>query len=129
MPAFHTHAPIHSSTLRAITNTQKLADYTRPIGVIRESIDKAYGFNGDNYYVTILCCQTFAFGSMKLTFEQAKSAYEAILFFNIDVTNWDFDSAKKSLKESRKNKLTGDALMFFFGESFKKFNRSLSLNI
>ena len=47
MPAFFTHTPTHSSTVRASINAQKLVDYKKPIGVIGDSIDKAYGFNGD----------------------------------------------------------------------------------
>ena len=125
MPAFHTHTPKHSSTVRAITNAQKLANYKKPIGVIGDSIDKAYGFNGDTYYVEVGIFPTLAFGTMKMTFEQAKASYDAILFYNVDVMKWNFDSAKKALKDARKNKLSGDALMFFFGNVFKEFNCSL----
>lgn len=125
MPAFFTHTPIHSSTLRASINAQKLTDYKKPIGVIGNSLDKAYGFNGDSYYVEIGVFPALAFGTMKMDFEQAKAAYNAILFFDIDPMKWDFDAAKKALKQSRKNKLSGDALMFFFGDSFKEFNCSL----
>jgi len=125
MPAFFTHTPTHSSTSRAYINAQKLTDYNKPIGIIGDSLDKAYGFDGDSYYVTLGCFPTLAFGKMFMTFDQAKCAYDAILFFNIDVMKWDFDSAKKALKEARKNKLSGDALMFFFGNLFKDFKCSL----
>ena len=125
MPSFYTHTPKHSSTVRTITNAQKLADYKKPIGIIGDSLDKAYGFNGDTYYVEVGLFPTLAFGTMKMTFEQAKAAYNAILFFNVDVMKWDFDAAKKALKEARKNKFTGDKLMFFFGNVFKDFNCSL----
>ena len=125
MPAFFTHTPIHSSTVRASINAQKLMDYKKPIGVIAESLDKAYGFDGDKYYLTVGCLPTYAFGTMKMDFDQAKSAYEAILFFNIEPMNWDFNKAKEALKSARKNKLTGDKLMFFFGNLFREFNCSL----
>lgn len=125
MPAFFTHTPIHSSTLRASINAQKLIDYKKPIGVIGNSLDKSYGFNGDSYYVEIGVFPALAFGNMKMDFEQAEAAYNAILFFDIDPMKWDFDAAKKALKQSRKNNLIGDALMFFFGDAFKEFNCSL----
>lgn len=121
MPAFFTHAPIHSSTVRAYANAQKLVDYKKPIGVIADSVNKAYGFNGDTYYVEVGCFAHLAFGTMRMTFEQAKAAYEAILFFDIDPVKWNYDSAKQALKDARKNKLTGDALMFFFGNVFKEY--------
>jgi len=125
MPAFFTHTPTHSSTVRASINAQKLVDYKKPIGVIGDSLDKAYGFNGDSYYVEVGVFPTLAFGTMKMTFEQAKASYDAILFFDINPMKWNFDSAKKALKQARKNKLSGDALMFFFGNTFKEFNCSL----
>lgn len=125
MPAFYKNIPSDSFKVRAYINAQKLINYKKPIGVIGDSIDKAYGFDGDSYYVEIGCFPILAFGTMKMTFEQAKAAYDAILFFNVDVMKWDFDSAKKALKDARKNKFTGDKLMFFFGNLFKEFNCSL----
>jgi len=125
MPQFYTHTPKSSSTLRNQINLDKLFNFKKPIGLISYSIDKSYGFNGETYYVEIGLFPILAFGTMKMSFDQAKQAYEAILFFDIDTLKWDFDLAKKVLKEARKNKFSGDELMFFFGESFNKFNCSL----
>ena len=125
MPAFFTHTPTHSSTVRASINADKLTNYKKPVGVIGEDVDKSYGFNGDTYYVEVGVFPILAFGRMEMTFEQSKSAYDAISLFDIDTFKWDFNRAKKALKEARKNKLTGDELMFFFGDVFKEFNCSL----
>lgn len=109
-----------------ITKTTKLADYSKPIGVIGEiTIDGnyiTYGYDGESYYVGFGVLETLAFGRMEMTFDQAKSAFNAIEFYSLDVNKWDFNSAKKALKQARKNKLSGDALMFFFGNLFKEFN-------
>lgn len=129
MPAFFTHTPVSSSTMRNSINAQKLADYNKPIGLIGETIIDGnyitYGYDGESYYVGFGILETYAFGRMKMTFEQAKSAFNAIEFYSLDINKWDFNSAKKALKEARKNKLSGDALMFFFGNLFKEFNCSL----
>lgn len=128
MPAFFTHTPKHSSTVRAAINAQKLANYRKPIGIIGEiTINGSYinyGYDGESYYVGFGVLETLAFGRMEMTFEQAKSAFNAIEFYSLDINKWDFNSAKKALKEARKNKLSGDALMFFFGDLFKEFNCS-----
>ena len=128
MPAFFTHTPHSSSTMRESLAAQKLVNYKKPIGLIGETIINknyiTYGYDGESYYVGIGFSETLAFGRMKMTFEQAKSAFYAIDFYSIDINKWDFNSAKKALKEARKNKLSGDKLMFFFGDSFKEFNCS-----
>lgn len=93
----------------------------KPIGLISKTMDKSYGFNGSSYYVTIGVADILAFGTMKMTFEQAKCAYEAILFFNIDVYKWNYKQAKETLKNARKTKLIGDDLMFYFGKAFKAY--------
>jgi len=125
MPEFFTHTPVHSSTMRAYINAEKLINYKKPIGLIGEKLDKSYGFDGDTYYVSVGCLPTYAFGTMKMDFEQAKAAYDAILFFDIEPMKWDFNKAKDALKSARKNKFTGDRLMFFFGNLFREFNCSL----
>jgi len=129
MPAFFTHTPTHSSIVRASINAQKLANYSKPIGLIGEKVIDgnyiSYGYDGESYYVGFGVLETLAFGRMEMTFDQAKSAFNAIEFYSLDINKWDFNSAKKALKQARKNKLSGDALMFFFGNLFKEFNRSL----
>ena len=129
MPAFYTHTPTHSSTMRESINDQKLANYSKPIGLIGEKVINGnyvtYGYDGDSYYVGFGVLETLAFGRMEMTFDQAKSAFNAIEFYSLDIKKWDFNCAKKALREARKNKLSGDALMFFFGDLFKEFNYSL----
>lgn len=129
MPAFFTHTPVSSSTMRDSINSQKLANYNKPIGLISETVIGGnyitYGYDGESYYVGFGVLETLAFGRMEMTFDQAKSAFNAIEFYSLDINKWDFNSAKKALKQARKNKLSGDALMFFFGNLFKEFNCSL----
>lgn len=101
----------------------------KPIGVIGEIVIEGnyinYGYDGESYYVGFGVFEILAFGRMKMTFEQAKSAFNAIEFYSLDINKWDFKAAKKALMEARKNKLSGDALMFFFGNLFKEFNCSV----
>lgn len=110
-------------------DVQKIDNYNKPIGLIGETLIDGnyitYGYDGESYYVGLGVFETLAFGRMKMTFEQAKSAYNAIDFYSLDINKWDFKAAKKALRQARKNKLSGDALMFFFGDLFKEFNCSM----
>lgn len=99
-----------------------IENYKRPIGDIGRTSRVAYGYDGDKYWVEIGLWGELAFGRMEMTFEQAKAAYDAVLFSDVDVLHWDFDAARKALKAARKSKLTGDDLMFFFSEQFENFN-------
>ena len=132
MPSFSKNIPVSCSTLRGSINAQKLANYSKPIGLIAEKTIKgnyiSYSYDGSSYYVSFGIMQTLAFGRMEMDFEQAKAAFDAINFYSIDVNIWDFKLAKKALKEARKNKLTGDPLMFFFGHLFNNFNCSVTMN-
>lgn len=117
------------ATLKNLEQTKKLIDYNKPIGLIGDKVIEGnsvtYGYDGDTYYVGFGILETLAFGRMKMTFDQAKAAFNAIEFYSLDINKWDFNCAKKALKQARKNKLSGDSLMFFFGDLFKEFNCSL----
>ena len=115
---FAIHAPSCSSTVRAQINKAKSARQVLPVGPIAESNGCAYGYDGESYYVEVGYFGHLAFGRMKMTMEQAKAAYEAILFFELDVVKWDWDGARSVLRSARKSKLSGDDLMFFFGDAF-----------
>ena len=110
---------VTSQAMRDTLNSLELINYDKPVGVIGKSSDVQYGFDGETYFVSIGILEYLAFGRMKITFQQAKAVYDAILFFDIDVDNWNFDLAKKVLKDARKLSLSDDDLMFFFGESLK----------
>ena len=111
MPAFFTHTPVSSST-----------------GLIGETLIDGnlitYGYDGESYYVSLGVYEILAFGRMKMTFNQAKAAFDAIEFYSIDINKWNFQGAKKALRDARKEKLSGDELMFFFGDLFKEFDCS-----
>ena len=110
-----------------MTNKNELNTYDKPVGIIGEhnkgkSVVE-YGYDGKTYYLAFGFFGTLAFGRMQMTLEQAKQAFNAIKFHDIevDIDKWGFKEAKQALKEARKNKLTGDKLMFHFGRVFKKF--------
>ena len=121
MPAFYTHTPVAPSTLRSRINSNNILSNKKPIGVIAEKIDSAWGYDGDKYYVEVGVWPALAFGTMKMTLEQAKAAYEAISFIDLDVTLWNYNEAKSILRKARKSKHQGDQLMFFFVDEFRKF--------
>ena len=126
MPMFYSSAPKAPSTLRKELNEAKLFKYAKPVGAIGECIINKkpieYGYDGDSYYLCFGFFGTLAFGRMKMTFNQAKAAYDAIVWGQINIDKWDYDQAKKALKEARKTKKQGDDLMFFFLKVFRIFN-------
>ena len=126
MPMFNSGSPKAPSTLRKELNEAKLFKYAKPVGAIGECIINKnpieYGYDGDSYYLCFGFFGTLAFGRMKMTFNQAKAAYDAIVWGQINIDKWDYDQAKKALKEARKTKKQGDDLMFFFLKVFRIFN-------
>jgi len=123
---FNSGSPKAPSTLRKELNEAKLFKYAKPVGAIGECIINKkpieYGYDGDSYYLCFGFFGTLAFGRMKMTFNQAKAAYDAIVWGQINIDKWDYDQAKKALKEARKTKKQGDDLMFFFLKVFRIFN-------
>ena len=117
MPQFNYHLTKSSLTLRKQINVEKALNYSLPIGNIAEGFDLCYGYDGVKYYVGIGFMGYSLFGTMKATLDQAKQAYEAIKFNDIDVNNINFDNAQLLLKEARKKRLEGDNLMFFFADN------------
>jgi hypothetical protein len=116
MPQFSVHAPKASSTLRKEIklNSFSLEMQSKPIGTIGESINFSYLYDGDTYRVTVGFFKYYALGRSKMTFEQAKSLYNACIFANIDPVEFDFDKAKRAFKEIKKSSLKGDNLMFLW---------------
>ena len=126
MPMFYSSAPKAPSTLRKELNEAKLLKCAKPIGAIGECRINGelieYGYDGDSYYLCFGFFGTLAFGRMKMTFNQAKAAYYAIVFGEINIDKWNYNQAKAALKSARKNKKSGDDLMFFFLDVFGGFN-------
>jgi len=116
MPQFSVHAPKASSTLRKEIklNSLSLEMQSKPIGTIGESLDFSYLYDGDAYRVTVGFFKYYALGRSKMTFEQAKSLYDACIFAKIEPVEFDFDKAKIVFKEIKKSSLTGDDLMFLW---------------
>lgn len=118
MPQFSIYTPQSPSSLRESLNKQVNLNEYNPIGLIGDTLNCSYGYDGESYYVTISALQYLAFGRMNMTFDQSKQAYEAVLFSDICPNNWDFDIAKKALKFARKNKLEGCDLFWHFVDVF-----------
>ena len=102
--------------MRTIDKTKSMSNDNNPIGIIGESGSVQYGFDGNSYFVSIGILKELAFGRMGMTIQQAKAVYDAVLFFDIDVEDWNFELSKSVLKQARKMNLSDDDLMFFFGD-------------
>ena len=116
MASFYKNKIVIPSLMRAGLNELKLINYDKPVGIIGESDYVKYGFDGNSYFVSIGIIEHLAFGRMSMTMQQAKAVYNAVLLFDIDVDNWNFEQAKCVLKQARKMSLSDDDLMFFFGD-------------
>ncbi len=108
--------------IEAINKTKAMSNDDKPIGIIGESGSVQYGFDGNSYFVSIGILRELAFGRMGMTMQQAKAVYDAILFFDIDVEDWNFELSKSVLKQARKMNLSDDGLMFFFGDLLEQIN-------
>lgn len=110
MPQFSKHLP---STDKAMKEAR--AEYNRvrslTIGLIGESNQFAYGWDGDKYYVTEGALNHLV-TKVHLTIDEAKELFNA-LSFN-DCSEPCPKQIGSALKESRNQKLSGDDLFWFF---------------
>ena len=123
MPSFYKNRIVTSHEMRVkIDKTKSMSNDDKPIGIIGESGSVQYGFDGNSYFVSIGILGELAFGRMEMTMLQAKAVYDAVLFFDIDVEDWNFELSKSVLKQARKMNLSDDDLMFFFGDLLEQVN-------
>ena len=123
MPSFYKNRIVTSQEMRVtIDKIKSMSNNDKPIGIIGESGSVQYGFDGNSYFVSIGILGELAFGRMEMTMHQAKAVYDAILFFDIDVEDWNFELSKSVLKQARKMNLSDDDLMFFFGDLLEQVN-------
>lgn len=95
-------------------NKQKQVSSDLPIGIIGEEGRFSYGYNGTTYYVTEYCILDYYVTRTHLKFEEAKKLYEALVWVSYPAPKP--SEVTKMIKRSRKKKLTGDNLLFFFIE-------------
>jgi hypothetical protein len=116
MPQFNTHAPKSASTLRNQIKMQSLDldMQSKPIGVISENFDYSFYYDGESYRVSVGFFCYLAVGRSRMTFEQARTLYNACLFEGLEPVNFDFDKCIKAFKTIKRSTLTGDNLMFLW---------------
>lgn len=123
MPQFALHAPKTQSDMANLRQKFRLDNAVLPVGVIGESKNFAYGYNGEYYYVTegILC---HLVTRKHLSFEESQKLFEAL--------NWTEHSepCPKTISTliagARKDGLIGDDLLFHFINSFDATNSSVT---
>lgn len=116
MPQFNKHTPTAPSTLRKKINMEKAIGNYKPIEVIGKNSSYAYGYNGRSYYVTEGAF-SYLLTTTYLTFDEAKNLFEACTFVGSAPDNTKVISS--IIKASRKLKLNGDELMYFFIEQLE----------
>lgn len=114
MPQFSYHTPIASSTLRNMINSEKLVNYKRPIGVIADSINYSYGFDGETYWVALGILK-HSLTNAKMSFEESKAVHDALVFNESNIHLIDCGkSFTNLLKQARKECNSYDSLFWFF---------------
>lgn len=111
MPQFSVHTPKSSATLRKQINIEKALGKCKPIGIIGETNDYEYGYNGKYYYV-LRGVMGYYLTNTHLSLDEAKQLYNAC-----DWLGYSLDEPKKVtniVKSARKLKLHGDALFWYF---------------
>ncbi|MFT6904181.1 MAG: hypothetical protein ACJAS1_000831 [Oleiphilaceae bacterium] len=113
MPQFSHNTPATPSDLLAARRLANINQKHFPIGVIGESSDFAWGFNGYHYYVTegAFC---FLVSKAHLSIDEAKQLFSALSF--IDASEPSAKSISLAVKLARKQRLSGDNLMWFFAD-------------
>jgi hypothetical protein len=115
MPQFYKNL---KSTDKAMIEAR--TEYNRvknlPIGLIGENNMFAYGWDGEKYYVSEGVFQ-YLVTKIHLGFDEAKQLFNALCFMNCSEP-----CSKKlasAIKKSRKQKLHGDSLFWFFCDNIK----------
>ncbi len=109
MPQFN-DTPRHISDIRREIKMSKF-NQSNPIGIISESLNFAYGFDGDKYYVTEGAFYHLVSKAV-LFFDEAKNLYNALVWNNENAP--EPKVITKLVKEYRKLKLSGDNGFWFF---------------
>ena len=113
MPKFYTHTPKSQGNMKDVRVGNRKASL--PIGLIGESSSFAYGYDGDKYYVTEGVFQYLVTG-VNLAFDEAKQLFNALDFNNSIEPS--VKSVSSAIKDSRKEKLSGDDLFWFLTDKF-----------
>jgi hypothetical protein len=115
MPQFNIHSPKTQSDMKAIRQQSMKA--ILPIGLISENHNFAYGYNGENYYVTESAF-SYLVTRMQLAFEEAKQLFNALTF--AEATEPKASDINNLIKSSRKEGLSGNNLFWFYVDGLSK---------
>lgn len=116
MPQFNHHAPVTQSDLARARFLSSLEQSYYPVGVIGESSDFAWGFNGDHYYVAEGAF-SFLVSKIHLAIDEAKQLFNALTFINASEPSP--KTISLAVKSARKQRLSGDDLMWFFADKLE----------
>lgn len=111
MPQFSIHTPKSQSDMTAIRMNSRASKRYLPIGKIGESLNFSWGYNGEAYYVAEGVLEHLI-TRINLSLEEAKKLFEAVTF--IESNEPCTKAVSKAVNASRKEKLIGDELMWFF---------------
>jgi len=113
MPQFAIHCPVSAFEMRKRLLPQYFNNHN-PIGVISKNGEFEYGYDGDKYYVTESVFKFFV-TKIHLSFDEAKQLCNALSF--IEALAPCTKKVALSIKNARKQKLSGDTLFWHFTET------------
>jgi len=108
MPQFNLHTPTSQGDMKARRNNSRKK--VLPIGIIAESLQYAYGYDGDTYYVTEGALSHLV-TRMILSLDEAKQLFNVLDFEELIEPN--AKDISRVIKSARKNKLNGDDLFWY----------------
>ena len=126
MPQFSYHAPVSQGDMaearrkaRAVKLSSApekplLAKQSLPVGVIGESANFSWGYNGKCYYVAEGVFEHLV-SPVYMTLEEAKRLFESLVF--VEACEPSQKLISQAIKASRKGTYVGDELMWFFVEA------------
>ena len=115
MPQFSIHTPKAQCDMKQIRMQYKMQKTTLPIGIIGQSTNFAYGYDGEKYYVTEYSILDYLVTNMNLFFEEAKYLFEALTFVGNPAPQPKLIT--KIIKSARKQKLTNQDLFWHIVDS------------
>lgn len=120
MPQFYPHTPTSQGDMAAIRKASRASKQVLPIGIIGEGINFSWGYNGEFYFVSEGVLE-YLVTRIHLTLEEAGKLFEALNF--TESSEPCQQTIFKAIKTSRKEKLIGDKLMWFFVDALSINNQ------
>ena len=123
MPQFSLHTPESQGDMAAIRRVYRMENPSLPIGVIGESHNYKWGYNGEYYYVTEGVFE-FLVTQIHLCLDEAKQLFESLNF--CECSEPCQKAISMAVKGARKKKLSGDDLMWFFYDALEDNGKSVN---